>query len=89
MKDDSIHTPTLEDNQQNTSQQSDSSGTTGLGSFQMTDVFQDIEMEEEGHTKAGSVGVEQGSSNLPPHALHTSGGGPLGKKGGRRGKGGS
>ena len=65
-----------EDNQQNTSHQSSSSGTTGLGSFVVASVFKDYGMEDiRDELKTGSVCVDQGSDNLePPQALYTPGG---------------
>ena len=62
-----------EENLQNTSQSSDS-GTTGPGSFLITNGYKDFEMEDSrDESKSGSC-VDQGADNLePPRALYTAG----------------
>ena len=62
-----------EENLQNTSQSSDS-GTTGPGSFLITNGYKDFEMEDSrDEPKSGSC-VDQGADNLePPRALYTAG----------------
>ena len=66
--------PSLEEILNNTSQSS-SSGTTGLSSYNITNGYNDLGMEESrGETKTGS-GVDQGADNLEtPRALYTAGG---------------
>ena len=62
-----------EENAQNTSHSSDS-GTTGPGSFIVTNGYKDFEMEDSrDESKSGSC-VDQGADNLePPRALYTTG----------------
>ena len=68
-----VHPIVSDDAPQDTSQTSASS--TGLGSFQMLNGFQDVEMDDNSNT--GLAGVDQGAdcSEDAPHALCTSGGG--------------